>query len=147
MSTPLSEMIAKMRFLRPSEEFRRTFQYNSLAHHVLRTVPENLYGVSFTDYARENLLEKLNMSDTVWDIANMPPNDKRAQGFARRYQHVDACIEDETRFGFSAECLGEKLNIGYFDPRLERTFAHWGIITNGKDMVRQGLLPRRLTLF
>jgi CubicO group peptidase (beta-lactamase class C family) len=73
MSTPLSEMMAKMRFLRLSEEFRRTFQYNSLAHHVLRTVLENLYGVSFTDYTRENLLEKLNMSDTVWDIANMPP--------------------------------------------------------------------------
>ncbi|KAJ9118536.1 hypothetical protein QFC22_003755 [Naganishia vaughanmartiniae] len=74
------------------------------------------------------------MSDTFWDIATMPPNGRRSQGFARRLQQVDACFDDEKRTGFSSACLGEKLNIGYFDPRLERTFGHWGVITNARDM-------------
>lgn len=141
MAAPISDMISKMRYLRPSEEFRKTFQYTNAAYLIATTVPENLYGVPFAEYIQENMLDKLNMTNTYLDLAVTPPEEKRSQGFARKNQQVGACIQDEHKIGFSRSCLEDKVNIGYFDYKLERLHGHWGVISNARDMVRKCLYP------
>ncbi|KAJ9118534.1 hypothetical protein QFC22_003753 [Naganishia vaughanmartiniae] len=134
MAAPISDMISKMRYLRPSEEFRKTFQYNNAAYLIATTFPENLYDIPFGQYLQSNMLDKLNMTNTYLDIAEAPPKEKRSQGFSRRNQRIDACREDEGRLEFSKECFGNRMNIGYFDYKLDRLHGHWGVISNAQDM-------------
>lgn len=102
--------------------------------HVLS---ETLYGTAFAQYTREHNLEKLGMNDIYFDedLQTATRNGRRSQGFARKNQDVYACAEDEARQGSSDECLGVKVNIGHFDPSLEKAAGHWGIVSSVEDMV------------
>jgi CubicO group peptidase (beta-lactamase class C family) len=130
-------MIRKLRHFRPSVEFRQTWHYNNIAYHIASIIPETLYGTPFASYTREHVLDKLRMNNTYFDedLHVATRTGKRSQGFARRDQDVDACAEEEAREGFSAACLGKKVNIGYFDPALEHAAGHWGIVSSVKDLV------------
>lgn len=135
--TPLKDMFSRIQHLQPSTEFRRTWQYNNIAYHIAAAIPEVLYGIPFGQYARETFLHKLGMNATYFDadISESTMTGGRAQGFGRRNQDLDACARDEDKQGFSAACLGDKVNIGLFDPRQERTPGHWGIASNLGDLV------------
>lgn len=79
------------------------------------------------------------MNDTYFDV-DLPVatrTARRSQGFARKYQDLEECIRDEEREGFSVACLGTKVNIGHFDPIMEKYTGHWGIVSSIKDMVSQ----------
>ncbi|KAJ9096125.1 hypothetical protein QFC20_006500 [Naganishia adeliensis] len=117
-------------------EFRRAWQYNNIPYRIASAIPETLYGTAFTEYTHEHILQKLGMNDTYLDedLHVATRTGRRSQGFARKDQEVAACAEDEARHGFSDECLGTKVNIGHFDPSLEKAAGHWGIVSSVKDM-------------
>lgn len=77
------------------------------------------------------------MNDTYFDedLHVATATGRRSQGFARKNRDVDACARDEAREGYTSACLGTKVNIGHFDPLLEKAAGHWGIVSSVKDMV------------
>lgn len=65
------EMMQSMRHLEPARDIRTTFQYNNLAYNAAGIVIERISGLSFEDFIRTRLTDKLRMpvSFSVEDLA------------------------------------------------------------------------------
>lgn len=66
-----TEMMAAMRHLEPSRDIRTAFQYSNLSYNVAGIVIERISGMSFEDFVRTRLTDKLQMavSFSAEDIA------------------------------------------------------------------------------
>jgi CubicO group peptidase (beta-lactamase class C family) len=55
-------MLAAMRYLEPSDDFRTTYQYLNLGYLVASIVTERVSGQSWTEFTRARLTDKLHMN-------------------------------------------------------------------------------------
>jgi CubicO group peptidase (beta-lactamase class C family) len=124
-----------MRFLRPSTEFRRTWQYNNLGYIVASTLPEHIYGIPFETFVKERIFDPLGMTETGYS----PSSVNRSDAFVRRGMDLLACVQDLEGTTFSGKCLGESVNIGP-TPGGEMIAGAGGVVSSAKDMVCAGSL-------
>ena len=57
-----AQMLAAMRYLEPSDDFRTTYQYLNLGYLVASIVTERVSGQSWTEFTRARLTDKLHMN-------------------------------------------------------------------------------------
>lgn len=77
-----------MRYLRPSAEFRETFQYNNLMFETASYLPSLLLNQSFESYIAQHMFEPLNMSSSTYSVAEAEASGQLAHGFQRSMEDV-----------------------------------------------------------
>ncbi|KAF9441628.1 beta-lactamase/transpeptidase-like protein [Macrolepiota fuliginosa MF-IS2] len=77
----VAQMISTMRYLRPSAEFRQTFQYNNLMYEALSYLPRLLLNQSFESYINQHIFQPLNMSSSTYSIKVAEGREAFAHGF------------------------------------------------------------------
>ncbi len=84
--------IRRLRFLRPSTEFRETLQYNNNMYTVLSYIPTAVLPSrpNFTRYVKANIFEPLGLNSTTYsfDVANATGN--LANGFLKQQTNLSA---------------------------------------------------------
>lgn len=123
-----------MRHMRPSAEFRQSWQYNNLAYMVASTLPEHIYGISFEKFVQERIFDPLGMTQTTYS----PTRANRSDAFVRKGMDVEACAEDLSGKSLSMECLGESVNIGFMREG-PMNAGPGGVVSSARDMVRDPL--------
>ncbi|KIM36480.1 hypothetical protein M413DRAFT_449178 [Hebeloma cylindrosporum] len=121
----VSEMISSLRYLRPSADFRETFQYNNLMYETLSYLPEVLLNQTYEAYIEEHLFKPLNMTASTFSVAEAEARGTLADGFQRDAQ-------DFTK-GKNGTL---KATVPYFQrPGEERTWAGaGGVLTSARDL-------------
>lgn len=127
-------LISRLRHLRPSTEFRQSWQYNNLAYVVASSFPEYLYHIPYTTYVQDNIFSPLGMNDTTYDLDKASRNGRRSDSWMRRGMNVSASVHDLERNEFGKACQGEVVNIGWM-KETTRDAGAGGVITSAKDMV------------
>jgi CubicO group peptidase (beta-lactamase class C family) len=64
-------MLAALRHLEPSKEFRRAYQYNNLMYLVAGMVAERITGQRWEDFTRSRILDPLGMVNTATSLEDM----------------------------------------------------------------------------
>jgi CubicO group peptidase (beta-lactamase class C family) len=64
-------MLAALRHLEPSKEFRRAYQYNNLMYLVAGIVAERITGQRWEDFTRSRILDPLGMVNTATSLEDM----------------------------------------------------------------------------
>lgn len=130
INEPKSALISRMRHIRPSTEFRRTWQYNNLGYIVASTLPEHIYGIPFETFVKERIFDPLGMTETSYSPARV----NRSDAFVRRGMDFLACLQDLEGKALSSGCLGESVNIGP-TPTGGMHAGPGGVVSSAKDMV------------
>ncbi|KAF8586654.1 beta-lactamase/transpeptidase-like protein [Ramaria rubella] len=78
--TPES-IISKLRYLRPSTEFRETFQYNNQMYMLADHIISNLSGVPFTTYIDRNIIAPAGLISTTHNVNKAVQSGKLVEGF------------------------------------------------------------------
>ncbi|KAJ7101414.1 beta-lactamase/transpeptidase-like protein [Mycena belliarum] len=78
-------IIKRLKYLKPSSEFRQEFQYNNLMYTVLSYLPTVLHPSkpSLAQYVQDNILNPLGMNASTYSYAFANSTGKLATGFAR----------------------------------------------------------------
>ncbi|PFH49059.1 hypothetical protein AMATHDRAFT_63996 [Amanita thiersii Skay4041] len=76
-----AEMIAMLRYLRPSAEFRQTFQYNNVMYESLAYLPTVLLNQSYESYVGQHIIKPLNMSSTMYSVKQAEASGNFADGY------------------------------------------------------------------
>ncbi|PFH51759.1 hypothetical protein AMATHDRAFT_2852 [Amanita thiersii Skay4041] len=76
-----AEMVATLKYLRPSTEFRETFQYNNLMYECLTLLPPVLLNQSYESYIAQHLFDPLNMTSSTYSVKDAESSGKFADGF------------------------------------------------------------------
>ncbi len=76
---PKDSIIWKMRYLKPSGEFRQDFGYCNSAFLVAGRVLEKVTGKTWENYVQENILSPLGMTNTYMNTANLVIRENVAQ--------------------------------------------------------------------
>ena len=77
-----------MRYLRPSAEFRETFQYNNLMYETLSYLPQVLLNQTYESYIAQHLFNPLGMSASTFSVAEAEARGTLADGFQRDMQDI-----------------------------------------------------------
>ncbi|TFK32568.1 beta-lactamase/transpeptidase-like protein [Crucibulum laeve] len=77
----IAEMISTLRYLRPSAEFRETFQYNNLMYETLSYLPQLLLNQTYESYVQEHLFDPLNMTSSTFSVKEAEERGTMADGF------------------------------------------------------------------
>lgn len=129
-----------MRFLRPSAEFRQTFQYNNLMYESLSYLPEILLNQTFESYVEEHLFRPLNMSSSTYSVKEAEEGGNFADGFQWHMRDITRDINGTRR-----------ATVPYFlRPGEERIWAGaGGVLSSAHDLVRTGtgFIPDLFTFF
>ncbi|KAJ7840748.1 beta-lactamase/transpeptidase-like protein [Mycena leptocephala] len=78
-------LLKKLKYVRPSAEFRETSQYNSIMYIVLSYLPTALLPskISFARYVTAHILNPLGMLATTFSYARAEASQKLAEGFGK----------------------------------------------------------------
>ncbi|KAF8585051.1 beta-lactamase/transpeptidase-like protein [Ramaria rubella] len=111
----------KLRFLRPSAEFRETYQYNNqmfiLADHII----SNLSGITFGTFVTRNILSPAGMTSTTYKVTEAVQSGRFADGF------LITGKDKEGKLSFKP--------IPFWDEKTQTLdAAAGGVISNAKDM-------------
>ncbi|OCF32472.1 hypothetical protein I316_05899 [Kwoniella heveanensis BCC8398] len=133
------DVVANLRHLRPSTEFRQAWQYNNLHYVTLAAIVEQLSGLALPEFAQRYLLDPLDMTSTTYDASVAESSGKRSDGFQRMGMNLTACIDDLAR-GVEVngkQCLGEQGSFGWWNKGDDPSGAGpGGIITSAADMTK-----------
>ncbi|KAJ3516168.1 hypothetical protein NLJ89_g1292 [Agrocybe chaxingu] len=77
----ISEMISTLRYLRPSAEFRETFQYNNLMYETPSYLPKVFLNQTYESYIEQHLFRPLNMSASTYSVSEAERRGTLADGF------------------------------------------------------------------
>ena len=72
-----------MRYLRPSAEFRETFQYNNLMYETLSYLPQVLLNQTYESYIAQHIFDPLNMTASTFSASEAEARGSLADGFQR----------------------------------------------------------------
>ena len=116
-----------LRYLRPSADFRETFQYNNLMYETLSYLPEVLLNQTYEAYIAEHIFKPLNMTASTFSVVEAEARGTLADGFQ----------PDEQDFTKGKNGT-LKATVPYFQrPGEERTWAGaGGVLTSARDLVR-----------
>ena len=72
-----------MRHLRPSAEFRETFQYSNLMYKILSYPPQVLLNQTYESYIAQHTFDPLNMTASTFSVSEAEARGNLADGFQR----------------------------------------------------------------
>lgn len=77
--------ISRLKYLKPSAEFREVFQYNNMMYAVLSYLPTALLPSKppLAQYVQENIFDALMMNSTTYSFARANATGKLADSFGR----------------------------------------------------------------
>ena len=70
-----------LRYLRPSADFRETFQYNNLMYETLSYLPQVLLNQTYESYIAEHIFKPLNMTSSTFSVVEAEARGTLAHGF------------------------------------------------------------------
>ena len=76
----VDDIIKRIQYLKPVYEFRNGYGYNNLMFLVAGKVVENISGMKFEDYVRENIFTPLQMNRTTYQLSEMENEGNFAKG-------------------------------------------------------------------
>ncbi|KAF4593587.1 hypothetical protein EYR40_008374 [Pleurotus pulmonarius] len=92
LAANMTDIIQKFHFLKPSAEFRQTFQYTNIMYTLLSYIPTSVLPSkpSFTRYVKANIFDPLGMNSTTYsfNVANATGN--LADGFKKQQLNSSA---------------------------------------------------------
>ncbi|KAJ3740199.1 beta-lactamase/transpeptidase-like protein [Lentinula detonsa] len=80
---PVQSLISKIKYLKPSSEFREVWQYNNIMYTVLSYLPDVLTHVPFTHYVKNHLFIPLGLNSTTYSSVVAEESGNLADGFGR----------------------------------------------------------------
>lgn len=119
------EIIHRLRYLEPSEDFRTTFQYNPNMYTLAGYVVGKVSGLSWEEFTTKNILEPLKMSRTNFTWMDMVQD----QNFAKPYIEKDGKVI-ETEFHKSQHISAPAGSIN----SSVNEFANWLIMNLNKGV-------------
>ncbi|KAH9484585.1 Protein flp [Psilocybe cubensis] len=121
----VAEMISTLRYLRPSAEFRETFQYNNLMYETLSYLPQVLLNQTYESYISQHLFNPLNMTSSTYSVEEAEAWGTLADGFQWDMQ--------DTIRGINGTRIA---TVPYFQrPGEEKTWAGaGGVLTSARDL-------------
>ncbi|KAJ3573150.1 hypothetical protein NP233_g2618 [Leucocoprinus birnbaumii] len=122
----VAEMISTLRHLRPSAEFRQSFQYNNLMYESLSYLPPLLLNQTFESYVDEHIFKPLNMTSSTYSVAEAESWGTFADGFQDHLRDLTRGINGTKR-----------ATVPYiFRPGQENIWAGaGGVLTSARDLV------------
>lgn len=72
-----------MCYLRPSAEFRETFQYNNLMYETLSYLPQILLNQTYESYIAQHIFDPLSMTASTFSVSEVKARGTLADGFLR----------------------------------------------------------------
>ena len=88
-----AEMVSRLQYLEPNEEFRAKWQYNNLMFLTAGYLVEQVTGKTWEDAVRARVLGPLGMSRTNFSVAESQKSDDFAQPYERRREGEDGTGE------------------------------------------------------
>ncbi|KAF7299684.1 Beta-lactamase class penicillin binding protein [Mycena chlorophos] len=81
----IPNILGRMKYLKPSTEFRETFQYNNLMYEVLSYLPTVLlpHQPPFSEYVQENIFDPLGMNSSTYSSISANATGRMADSFGR----------------------------------------------------------------
>ena len=116
-----------MRYLRPSAEFRETFQYNNLMYETLSYLPQVLLNQTYESYIAQHIFDPLNMTASTFSVSEAEARGSLADGFQRDMKDLINNINGTLT-----------PIVPYFHrPGEEKIWAGaGGVLTSARDLVR-----------
>ncbi|PPQ91367.1 hypothetical protein CVT25_004134 [Psilocybe cyanescens] len=121
----VAQMISTLRYLRPSAEFRETFQYNNLMYETLSYLPYILLNQTYESYIAQHLFNPLNMTSSTYSVEEAEARGTLVDGFQWDMQDLLHRINGTL-----------VPTVPYFQrPGEERTWAGaGGVLTSARDL-------------
>lgn len=115
-----------MRYLRPSAEFRETFQYNNLMFETPSYLPQLLLNQTFESYISEHMFQPLNMTSSTYSVAEAEQSGHLADGFQQSMRDM-----------LKGENGTLTATVPYFHRPGEETIwaGAGGVLTSARDLV------------
>ncbi|KAJ7686800.1 beta-lactamase/transpeptidase-like protein [Mycena rosella] len=128
----LPAIIKRLRYLKPSVEFRQEFQYNNLMYAVLSYIPTVLLPSkpSLAKYVQDNIFGPLGMKDSTYSFAHANATGKLADSFAREGDSTTNPLTAP-----AAHALPFWLQIGGDDGSTNFVAGPGGVISSITDVV------------
>ncbi len=143
-----------LRYLKPSAEFRKQWQYCNFNYLVLARIVQALTGIPFEDFVKNRLFSPIGMSTATYDTLGAESSGKRVEPYFRAARDLVRCLNkvsdadaerltgpelfDRMRL---SECLGVNVSIGPYPSGAQAGVA--GVICSPLDLVSsQSLLIR-----
>ncbi len=82
------EMVARLRYLEPSKDFRGTYQYNNLMFLTAGVLAQHLSGMKWEDLVRQRIFVPLGMNDSNFSVTDS----QKAADFAKPYENAKGNI-------------------------------------------------------
>nr|GAT43184.1 predicted protein [Mycena chlorophos] len=81
----LPDILSRMKYLKPSTEFRDTLQYTNIMYEVLSYLPTVLLSgrPTFSEYVQENIFDALGMNSSTYSFTRANATGRLASGFGR----------------------------------------------------------------
>ena len=110
-----ADLVHRVRFLKPSKDFRTTYQYNNLMMMTMGYAEEKITGKPWESIIKERILGPLDMGRTVFSVHDLETADNAALGYDLRnevamhvpYHNIDpigpagsinSCVSDMSRY-------------------------------------------------
>lgn len=135
--TAPSELVARLRYLKPSTGFRQHWQYNNLGYVTLGEIVSRLSGTSFVEYVTERIFKPIGLDNTSYSTQLPEADDHVADGHIARGQNLTACAEQWSEgLDPDEKCLGKMEVLGWRVPEgLSHLNPLGGIYMPARDMV------------
>lgn len=133
-----AEIIARMRYLRPSCELREHWQYNNQHYVALSHMVAVHSGMPFHEYVQKHILNPLDMSSTTYNATIAKETGHRVDGFARAGLNSTLCKEGYRGIHkpLPKSCVGQQKGFGWWtETDAINEAGPGGITTSGIDMV------------
>ena len=88
-SVARSELVHRLRFLKPNKEFRSTWQYQNLMYVTAGVLAERITGDSWEDFTRQRIIEPLAMRETNFSVTTSQQADNFALPYVKPADQVE----------------------------------------------------------
>ncbi|WWC72853.1 uncharacterized protein I206_106817 [Kwoniella pini CBS 10737] len=134
---PPSEIVAKMRYLKPSTELRRNLQYNNNHYVALGLLVERVSGLTLPEYVQKHIYDPIGMSTATYNSTQAAKSGHRSDGFMNSVPNLGICkqnLEDSLE-RMDEKCLGIHGNLNWWTDGdgLEEA-GPGGILLSANDM-------------
>ncbi|ORY29470.1 beta-lactamase/transpeptidase-like protein, partial [Rhizoclosmatium globosum] len=125
------EVIARIKDLQPSEEFRKVWQYNNIMFTLAGTIAGNVSGLGYEALVQERILGPLGMNSTQTNPYELPLSENHARGFVSNgWSNVEIPYDKSYMAGSSLPAGGISSNIN--------DLAKWVSLMTNKGSFRDG---------
>ncbi len=84
------EIIESLRYLEPSKPFRTTFQYQNMMFFTAGYIVEQVSGISWEDFIKENILTPLEMPSTNFSITSV----QQSADYSKPYRETEGTVKE-----------------------------------------------------